>query len=568
MYIGTIGHCQRFSDFKHQIRQKADFLWHKCAILQLMFSKTLRNYLPIILIILLASVLRLWQLGNVPISMSDDEIREVYTAYSIAHSGKDIFGNFMPIVFKMDGFNTWGTVPIYLRVPFSFIFSLTPFFARLPYALSSIFSVFLFYLIIRKLFNDKIALFSSFVASVSVWQIQLSRIAIETDITIFLYLLGIFVYLYSKKNIKLVYLSMAILFLAFYGYSAFKIFFLPLVFILAWYKYKEFGKKIILIVLVTLFLALGTFGGLSVIQGASQYSSAGGSPFFFLEKQQTSLAIELERRASVEPSLIKTIYHNKFTYWGRTAAINYLTSFSPQYLFLNQESSGIYSIWGRGEMYIFELPLLIIGIGYLFKKKRKEFNLILLLLLISPLPSALGVGGATWTSRSAFMALWLFVFVGAGIYFLFNYPKKQVYKYAVLGILAIFYLYSISGYLSQYYFDWSRTNAKYFSKSTKDLVFLIKKYQSENKNVLVAGATENTFMHYAFYNQLDPKLVQDNINKSPIRFSNFTFQKDCAFQIPTGIVYISQSTCSYKATPSAEIKAYNNQEVVWNIYGN
>lgn len=531
-----------------------------------MFTKTLRNYLPLILIILLASVLRLWQLGNVPISMSDDEIRETYVSYSIANTARDYYGNFLPAVFKMDGFSTYGLVPIYLRSIFFLFLDLNTFTARLPYALSSIASVVLLYLITKKLFDHKIALLSSLVISLSVWNIQLARFAIETNIALFLYLLGICVYLYSKNKTRLLVLSMVIIFIAFYSYVAFKVFFLPLMLILLWYKFKELNKKHALIILTTIILAFFSYLILSINQGATSYAGPGGSAFFFQDKTQTNTVVELERRASKAPNIIETLYHNKFTYWTRVFTTNYLTALSPQYLFLNQEASGIYSIWGRGVMYLFELPLVIIGILYLFLKKKREFYLVLLFLLISPLPSALGVGTPTWTSRSAFMILWLSIFVSAGIYYLVTKFKNKNYRYLIIVLIILAYLYSVFGYLSQYYYDWSKTNAKYFSKSTKDLVYKIGDYKKEGKEVLVAGATQNTFLHYAFYNKISPKLVQENINKYPIKFDNFTFQKECLKEIPTNLVYITSVNCMYETTPSLVIKTYDNVERIWNTY--
>jgi len=527
-----------------------------------------KEFILFLLVVILASFLRLYNLGTVPVSMTDDEIRETYTAYSIAHTGRDVFGNFLPVVFKIDGASTWGPVLMYIKIPFSLFLPLNSFTARFPYALASIFSVIFFYFIVKKLFNDKIAIVSSFALSVSVWQIQLARIVIESNISLTLYLLGIFVYLYSKNKTRLIVLSMVVFFLAFFSYSAFKIFFLPLILILVWYKFKELGKKHLLIILTTILLTFGSYGFLIITQNAAYYTGNEGSSLFFQDKQRTALSVEMERRASNEPQIIKTLYHNKFTFWFRVFATNYLTGFSPQYLFLNQEASGIYSIWGRGELYIFELPLILIGIVYLFLKKRKEFYLVLMLLLISSLPSALGVGIPTWTSRSAFMVFWLYVFVGAGIFCLLTLPKKQIYKYVIFAIISLFYLYGVMGYIFQYYYDWSRTNAKYFSESTKDLIYKIGDYQKEGKNVFVSGATQNTFLHYAFYNKVDPKIVQENISKIPIKFSNFTLQEECLKEIPKNLVYITVVNCRYNATPSAMIKEPNSSVTVWNIYEN
>jgi 4-amino-4-deoxy-L-arabinose transferase-like glycosyltransferase len=551
--------------------RKGIFLWATdtdYGILRIMLSKkNLLTLLPLLLIVLLASVLRLWHLGQVPISMSDDEIRISYTAYSLAHTGKDVFGNFLPAVFRLDGASASAQLPFYLSALFFLVLPLTAFAARLPFALASIGSVILLYAVVKKLFNNHlIALFSAFVLSVSVWSLQLSRFVIEINIAVFFYILAIALFIYFPRKTKFFLLSMLFFFLASYAYAGTKIVVIPILFVLVWYKFKELGKKHLLLILLTLVLALGSFAYLSVTQGAAKYMSAGGVPFFFLDKQQTAISVELQRRASNEPQLIKTLYHNKFSYWTKTFAANYLTAFSPQYLFLDQEASGIYSIWGRGEQYLFELPLLLVGLFYLFWKKRKEAFLILGLLLIAPLPSALGAGSATWTARSGLMPLWLSVFVGAGIYFLVTFFKKRPYQYLVLAIIALIYVYSVGGYISQYYYDWSQTNAKYFSKSTQDLVHLVNKYQKQGKDVIVSGATQNTFLHYAFYNRLDPRLVQVNISKTPIKFANFTFQYGCLPEIPQQLTYIALVDCKYKQKPTSQIKAYDSSETVWNIY--
>jgi len=61
-------------------------------------SKTL-----LVVIILLASFLRLYNLANVPPHLTPDEASLGYNAYSILKTGKDEYGKFMPIIFKSFG---------------------------------------------------------------------------------------------------------------------------------------------------------------------------------------------------------------------------------------------------------------------------------------------------------------------------------------------------------------------------------------------------------------------------------------------------------------------------------
>lgn len=539
------------------------------------FIKFKKEFIFLLIIIAFASFLRLYKLDVVPVSMTDDEIRLVYSGYSIAHSGKDAYGNFLPLVFHITGASTYGQVPIYITSLFFLFLPLSPFVARLPFALSGILSVILIYFIIRKILNNgKIALASAFVLSVSVWSLQLTRFVIEIDIAVALYLSAILAFLYSKKNLKLLLISMFLFFLAFNAYAATKIIFIPLMVVLVWYKFKDLAKRDIVMVALTTILAFGLFAYLSIAQGASSYTSVGGAPFFFLDKVKTNLSVELERRGSIEPNLIRTLYHNKFTYWSRIFSTNYLTAFSPQYLFLDQEASGIYSIWGRGELYLFELPLFFIGAFYLFSKKRKEFFLILMLLLISPLPSAVGINSPTWTARSGFMVFGLYAFVGAGIYRSITLFKDKRYKSLITLIIIVLYIYGVGGYLFQYYYDWSRTNAKYYSKSTKDLVYTTNKYTKEGKKVIISGASTVEFLHFAFYNKINPKIVQSKINQSPVEFDNVIITQGCFINpldnpykfIPSGTVYISNVLCKYNVKPTSKITTYQNEEVMWNIY--
>ncbi len=537
--------------------------------------KLLRDYLTLMLILLLASVLRLWQLGNVPISFSDDEIRLIYSGYSISQTGNDVYGNFLPLVFRTETASTFGQVPIYLEAIFFYFLPANNFVARLPFAISGILSVPFIYFIVKKAINNKkIAITSAFVLSVNVWNIQMTRFAIETDIALLSYLMGILIFLYSGKKIKLFLLSMLFMFLSFYTYAAYKVTLIPLIFILLWFRFKELTRKHFFIAIATIIFAFGSFWYLAITQDAASYAGVNGSAFFFQDKITTSKSVELERRASNEPNFIEMLYHNKFTYWGRVFATNYLTAFSPQYLFLNQEASGIYSIWGRGEFYIFELILALLGVFYLFVKNKKAFYFVLMLLLISPLPSAVGINTPTWSSRSSFMIPWMCILIGAGLYSLILYPKRSLYKYMILVVLGLFYLYAITGYISQYYFDWSSTNAKYFSESTKHLVSIINQYKSEGKDVIVVGAEDNILLHYAFYNKVNPRLIQAKITKMPLKLDNFTFLKGCLISsknpfdmISKNQVYITDVyRCNYEATPSAVINNYDNTELLWTIY--
>jgi 4-amino-4-deoxy-L-arabinose transferase-like glycosyltransferase len=110
-----------------------------------------RHTIFLVLIMLLASILRLWQLGNIPNGITNDESGYMYSAYSIWKTGHDVSGRLFPLSFNLD--NSFSPVYIYATAPFVGILGLNPFIGRLPYALISILVVFLIYLFPKKLFD-------------------------------------------------------------------------------------------------------------------------------------------------------------------------------------------------------------------------------------------------------------------------------------------------------------------------------------------------------------------------------------------------------------------------------
>lgn len=145
----------------------------------------------LLICLMLAAILRLWNLGSIPPHLRNDEASFGYNAYSILTTGKDEHGEFLPILFK--SFGDWKPgLYIYSIVPFIAILGLNEWAIRLPAAISGIFGVYLLYLLVWNLFkNQKIALASAFSLSISPWHIAFSRGAWEAQVTITLILAGL-----------------------------------------------------------------------------------------------------------------------------------------------------------------------------------------------------------------------------------------------------------------------------------------------------------------------------------------------------------------------------------------
>ena len=91
----------------------------------------------LVLILILASFLRLWGLTKVPVSMFADELDVGYQAYSILKTGRDYMGNPWPLNFQ--SYSDLRTpLYIYAAVPTVSIFGISPLGVRLPAAIFGI----------------------------------------------------------------------------------------------------------------------------------------------------------------------------------------------------------------------------------------------------------------------------------------------------------------------------------------------------------------------------------------------------------------------------------------------
>jgi 4-amino-4-deoxy-L-arabinose transferase-like glycosyltransferase len=527
-------------------------------------------------IIFLASALRLNKLNTLPSGMTDDEIRESYSAYSIWKTGKDITrGLTLPFTFVLNNFS-FSPIPIYVTAPFVGILGTMPFTARLPFALAGIGVSLLTYLIVKLLIKSTIAGVSAGICmACNVWAIQISRIAHEAVFAQLFYLWGVYVFLnnWKKHPYSSVCISMGLFFLGFNSYDATKVILIPIIITLVLYKWKEIviNKKILLIICAWLLVTFSLFGYLFITQKAGIH---GSSMVVFQNTTAAAQVVELERRASDGPVLINTLYHNKLTYFAGQFFQHYLYAFSPDFLFLNQEASGVFSVWSRGNLYLIDLPLLIIGLLYCFLTRRKEFFLGITMIFIGALPSGVGTEPYTYATRSCFMLPWLAVFIATGVLLIVHIIPSKMSRYIAITILSIVYGYFVTGYLAQYYFEWPRYGAKYFSKGIKDVITLISSKIYRGNNILIYGVNDTFLLQYAFYNQINPIEIQKvfAMENPPLTYRSIQILPSCLGtkeenprdRMDQMTLYITIPSC-HSGKPDKVIYLPDN-EAQWHIY--
>lgn len=518
---------------------------------------------------LFGTVLRLLFLGSVPDGVTHDELGYISNSYSIALTGKNVFGNSFPFLTWMvpHGFPFMPT-PIYLSASLFWFLPFTAFTGRLLSTFLGIFDIALVYILVKLVFKkESIALISALFLAISPWHLHFSRTAYDVNYALFFYLFGAVLLLASKNNFKFLFLSIISFLLAVFSYRGMSIIAGPLFLTLFIYAQKiiklpkkylwQYGLGLVLVFLLLI--------GATVYFGKS-YAAEGLALF---DNVKLTEIVDKKIRDAKAPLYISRIFVNKPTEIINKFRENYIQAFSPSFLFLHTEPSEIYSIWGRGRIYFADSVFIILGLFYLYRLNTVGMIFITSLLLIGALPG--GIGGGPYSARNLFMSAILPILSASGVCYLLDLSKKINLRLVISGVIIICYAYLLGGYLFDYYGRYNHQSAEAWAKSLKDVSLLILHKQSKYDQVLVGPFTNGDVVQFSLYGRLSPQEIQvmlkNNEYRGPFVYKNITFTAGCPNLgvIPKNSLVITRNDCKQHASPSSVIRDYWQNEL-WREY--
>jgi len=355
----------------------------------------------LIVILFLAFILRLPFLDKFPAGLNADEAAIGYNAYSLIKTGLDEHGTSWPTVFRsFDDYKP--AVYFYLVLPFVYILGLSVTAVRLPSALLGVISVYFVYLLVNRLFPKKslvirnssfdIGVIAAAMIALSPWHLHFSRGGWEANVASAFLVIGLYYLVRSLENTKYFFLTTLFFVLALYTYHSLRIV-IPLLFI-----------AFVLIYLRDIWSILGKPGQLksvliSVIIGfifllplALQFTSAEGRSRFtgvsvFADEGPLWEALELRREDN--NTFLARVLHNRYATYTYRFAKNYLSHYSPRFLFIVGDEIARSKVPGMGQAYLFTFPLFILGLLLMLSRNDRGEKLILSWLLIAPVAAAL-----------------------------------------------------------------------------------------------------------------------------------------------------------------------------------
>lgn len=453
-------------------------------------------------IFLLGFILRIIFLDITPPGFNADEASLGYNAYSILKTGKDEWGQSFPIVFKSFSDYKPGLY-VYLTIPFVGILGLNEFAVRLPSIMLGSLSILFVYLLSRELFKkEEVALASAFLLSISPWHIHFSRGAWETNVATFFILLGVYALVKSFQHSRFLWISMGAFTASMYTYQTPRLVvpILALFLLIIYHKRLLVRKNIIMgilgfILLLPLVLTLTSNVGLARFQGLSIFSDLGT-----LNKTNES------RGQHQDPSsLWAKLFHNKLEGYGNNFLTHYLDHFSPNFLFTTGDPLKRNKIPDMGQMYIFEVVTLLVGLYFLGRNRFSNTRVIFIWLMVAPLASSL-----TYQTPHAIRAhnmvipLNLISSLGLGLLWQNVLKLDKLRKYVLLGVAILVIGISFTFFLDRYYVHQPKQYALEWEYGFSQAVRYITLNQNKYQKIILTDRYDQSYILFLFYSQYEP----------------------------------------------------------------
>lgn len=468
-------------------------------------------------ILLFAFILRVWNISSIPPGLNRDEAAIGFNAYSLLLSGKDEYGISYPLSLK--SFGDW-KLPLYIYadIPFIRLFSLNEFSVRFPSILFGTLTVLLVYLTSRKIFElhtsrHRISLLTAILLAISPWHVHFSRVTSEANLSAFLVILGLLLFLYRFTKTRYLVLSSFILSLSLYAYHGSHIFtlflFIGLVVILL---QKRTPKKELLLFIIP-FIFMGFVVYSRTLTTADKTKISGLTPLSdqYLVYENTVL----RRLDYADPgSVISRVFQNKYVYLVSQVMVNYLRGFSVDFLFVSGGGNQQHNIPGFGNFYIWDTFFFVAGIYYILKTKHPWRYLLLFWLLISPLPASI-TKDAPHSARMFALLPLPQILMGFGFIEIIKLWKNVRWRYLTGNLILLLLIVNFSVFMNKYFIHFPKMSEIVWGNGYKKMITKVNAIESNYWEIVMDKPDYSPYIYFLFYNRFDPEIFQ----KKAIRYS-------------------------------------------------
>lgn len=500
----------------------------------------------LVLIFLVAFILRFFQLGNNPPSLTWDEAAWGYNAYSIGIDGRDEFGRFLPLDYLESFGDFKPPVYAYLDVlPVKF-FGLNEFAVRFPSALFGVFTVLLTYFLTKRIFyNSKnkelYAIFSTLFLALSPWHIMLSRAAFEANVATFFIVLGVLLFLIAmQKNKWYLILAFASFVVTLYTFNTSRVVSPLLLLLLIFFFRRDLWnakKEFITASLIGLVLFLPIAKFLISPQASLRFKEVN----IFSDPSVVSLANEEVKNDN--NAIWSKIIHNRRVIFTAEYIKHYFDNLSPNFLFIRGDGNPKFSTQDVGEMYLFDLPFFVAGFFLIFRKKEGKWYLLPIWLILGIIPAATARETPHALRIETTIPIFQMLSAYGFVLFLNKFSKNRYLVGFSLFFLIINVTYFLHGYIAHYPKEFSGE----WQYGYKESINYVQRVKANYNQLNITEELGRPYIYYLFYTKYDPKKFRRTaiVSRDPFGFvdvegfDKYKFAKDVNIIKSNNALYIN-----------------------------
>lgn len=466
------------------------------------------------------------------INLLHDERDIVLSGWSIAQTGRDLFGNQFPLVFQNISPNNPLFAIYFSGLWFLFIPIKSVFLARLPFLLVSSLFLFISFKIIKCITDDdRKSLITTAILCFNPWIFHITRLALDIPLAIVFLFGGILFYLEKKK-----FLALFLFFLTGFTYQGsrllipFLLIYLELYFLInpdlirikqkLWKSFVLNSLKNLLF--ITLLIVVASF----LEPGISQNRL---SEIIFFDTHKNASIVDFRRITSIAPLGISRFFDNKFTIPINEVVFNFTKGLDPNYLFKNGDFSPINGNAVTGQFFFIFIIFYFLGIISLGKKSTINDLYLLGLIPLGMIPALLSTHGLSFSIRGVISSIGFSYLFTLGVIYSYDRFKNLKFKFYVLTFILFILCINLIYFVYGYYFRRPVTIGELFNENERQLsVYLLK----DNKPFTIYHQSpQEIYLSYIFFkNNLNMNMVQQNLKQRKYNYDNVNI-KICDHEI-------------------------------------
>ena len=441
----------------------------------------LKTILVLSIVVLIASITRFWHLDRAPLGLYVDDAAQGYNAYSLLKTGKDEYGQPLPVFLRSFGVFTPALTLYFLVLPIK-IFGLSIFSLRFSLSLIGVLFCVVFAILCGYLYPRKkilAMLIGGLIVSMLPTHILFSRAFFESPLSLFLFLVGLVCFFRGWVVRGGLFLSLSA-----YAYHAQRLnvylFLIGAVVLFA----RELGRRKTVVLLLVFIITQIPNIYLSTLPGSSKR---------FLD---TTWIPQIATNAR-----------------SREYLSQYLAYYNPYYLFWLPDPDAQRSLPELSVFYPWQVVAYLVGLSILVRK-TKHRKLYWLILAVSPAAVALTKDPFSVLRASLILIPTSLIVVSGALILLSKLTTRKLILVIVpVALISLGHLYRSMFVLlpNERHSDWLYGYDQLFS------------FLAKSDLPAVVDADKPVYILYLFYQKIDPLYVQNLSKVSP---SDYYLQTD------------------------------------------